>query len=176
MWTHVWTALGLFKYFLSLKNAFDAASTLATCAVVIIVYVPNAISDARFIRLVLSLRLLRLLRLLNLSSQVRFVASTFVTALPDASKLLQMLFVFFYLYSNLGCVIFGGLINLDPTRTEAARLENSAFGQANYYANNFNDLASGMVTCFELMIINNWFVPRTHTVHALFTACVHSSH
>ena len=25
-------------------------------------------------------------------------------------------------------------------------------------ANNFNDLASGIVTCFELLVVNNWYV------------------
>jgi len=27
-----------------------------------------------------------------------------------------------------------------------------------YYYNNFNDVASGMVTLFELLIVNNWQV------------------
>ena len=33
-----------------------------------------------------------------------------------------------------------------------------ACAQANYYANNFNDLASGLVVCFELLVVNNWFI------------------
>ena len=37
-------------------------------------------------------------------------------------------------------------------------MANSSFGLADYYPNNFNDVASGIVTLFELLIVNNWFV------------------
>ncbi|KAL3904470.1 MAG: hypothetical protein SGPRY_011271, partial [Prymnesium sp.] len=37
-------------------------------------------------------------------------------------------------------------------------LANSTFGTSGYYPNNFNDLASGVVTLFELLVVNNWFV------------------
>ena len=36
--------------------------------------------------------------------------------------------------------------------------ERPSLRQANYYANNFNDLTSGFVTCFELLLVNNWFI------------------
>lgn len=39
-----------------------------------------------------------------------------------------------------------------------AQLSNTTFGASDYYVNNFNDLGSGFVTCFELLILNNWFV------------------
>ena len=151
-------ANGTHAYFRSLKNTFDAASSVATFAVVLVVYFPNAISDARFIRLVLLLRLLRLLRLLHWSPQVRFVASTFVAVLPDANRLLKLLFVLLYFFSALGMAIFGGAINLDPARSEAQILAKTDYFAADYLANNFNDLASGVVTCFELLLVNNWFV------------------
>jgi hypothetical protein len=89
------------------------------------------------------------------------------------------------LFSAVGMQAFGGLINYGPQR---AALEKSTFGSSNeraqspnhasvglctissadrallcappsqYYANNFNDLASGMVVCFELLVVNNWFI------------------
>ena len=34
----------------------------------------------------------------------------------------------------------------------------TAYGAAGYYANSFNDMGSAWVTCFELLIVNNWFV------------------
>jgi two pore calcium channel protein len=166
-------------YFRSLKNVFDMLSTLATSVVVVVVYVPNAlssncplfppaslhtppsrsqvpnaVSDARFIRIVLLLRLLRLLRLLSWSPHVRFVASTFVAVLPDARAILMLLFVLLYAFSALGLELFGGMINHDTARPQAALLANTSFAEANYYANNFNDLASGVVTCFELLLLN----------------------
>lgn len=48
-----------------------------------------------------------------------------------------------------------------PTPAEEVllhRLQNSSYAQAGYAANNFNDLGSGFVTLFELLVVNNWFV------------------
>ena len=54
----------------------------------------------------------------------------------------------FYVYAQLGIVIFGGRI-----RTDVA-------GQPNveYALNNFNDFGSALVTLFELLVVNNWNV------------------
>jgi len=72
-----------------------------------------------------------------------------------AFKLVQLLLIMQLLFSAVGMQAFGGLINYGPQR---AALEKSTFGSSNYYANNFNDLASGMVVCFELLVVNNWFI------------------
>jgi two pore calcium channel protein 2 len=32
----------------------------------------------------------------------------------------------------------------------------SCYAQDNYWANNFNDFASSLVTLFELLMVNNW--------------------
>lgn len=69
-----------------------------------------------------------------------------------------MLFCMLYAFGALGVFCFGGLVNTDPQRGEYERLQASSFGEADYYPNNFNDLASGFVTCFELLIVNNWMV------------------
>jgi len=66
------------------------------------------------------------------------------------------LFFVFYLYSTMGVQMFGGRI-----RTSNTGLEESDFGTAGtvgYWANNFNDFASGVVVLFELMVVNNWYV------------------
>lgn len=61
-----------------------------------------------------------------------------------------MLGVVMALYGVLGMQVFGGkLIVGDP------RLARIAYGQANYYSNNFNDFASALTTLFELLIVNN---------------------
>jgi hypothetical protein len=62
--------------------------------------------------------------------------------------------------------IFGGIITIDRTSglvitpEQALALADSDFGQSNYYANSFNDLPSGFVTLFELLVVNNWQVRR----------------
>ena len=75
--------------------------------------------------------------------------------LPAAGKLLKVLFVTMFVFSTFGCQLFGGLINYGP---QYANLSATPFGEANYYANNFNDISSGFVVCFELLVVNNWFI------------------
>ena len=43
-------------------------------------------------------------------------------------------------------------------RKHSAVLKDSDFANANYFALNFNDFVSGMVTLFVLMVVNNWMV------------------
>jgi len=63
-----------------------------------------------------------------------------------------------YTFAVAGVQIFGGVINTDPSSPYADAVAATDFGQLDYYANNFNDMASGMVTLFELLVVNNWFV------------------
>lgn len=151
-------AYGWEEYWRSYKNGFDALVTVTSLVVTVIVFVPNSINDSRIIRYVLALRLLRLLRLMGSVRQVRFISATFVSMLPAAGQVACLLFVLMYIFSALGMQLFGGLINRDPTQPQAALLANSSFGESDYYANNFNDMFSGFVLCFEILVLNNWTV------------------
>lgn len=54
------------------------------------------------------------------------------------------------LYAELGTQIYGGkLVVGDP------RLAGIAYGQLNYFSNNFNDFASALTTLLELFFVNN---------------------
>lgn len=57
----------------------------------------------------------------------------------------------YYIFSVLGMEIFGGKINKDLTPALA-----NAGISSTYIFNSFNDFGSGLVTLFELMIVNNW--------------------
>jgi len=120
------------------------------------VYYPNNYQNVNLIRLATLFRLLRLLRIFKHVPQFQRIFVTFIRMLPAASKLFLVLFVVMYTFALLGMQIFGGLIT-----TEGANfiiLQNTTFGQSGYYANNFNDMPSGFVTLFELIVVNNWFV------------------
>jgi len=146
--------LGFYEYVRSLKNCLDAFVSLTAVVVTALVYLPNSFSDSRYIRYVLALRLVRLLRLLGVVPQVRAVSSTFVHMLPAASDLLKVLCALIFTYAALGVYLFGGLVQSEPPRPSSQ----SDFGTLGYYPNNFNDMGSACVTCFELLIVNNWFV------------------
>ena len=50
--------------------------------------------------------------------------------------------------------MFGGLINQDPTAPGWTALSATDFAHNQYWPNNFNDLASGLVTLFELLVVS----------------------
>ena len=55
--------------------------------------------------------------------------------------------------SQIAIPAFGGKVY-----EGAPGLNGTSFAQSNYYCNNFNDAGSAMVTLFELLVVNNWFV------------------
>uniref|UniRef100_A0A7R9ZM34 Ion transport domain-containing protein n=1 Tax=Craspedostauros australis TaxID=1486917 RepID=A0A7R9ZM34_9STRA len=52
--------------------------------------------------------------------------------------------------------MFGGIITRDPNNPHSERLEGTDFANTQYWANNFNDMMSGMNVLFNLLVINNW--------------------
>ena len=59
----------------------------------------------------------------------------------------------FYFFSIVGGIIFGGTVDSDLPQI----LANDGISTI-YIYNNFNDFGSGIITLFELMIVNNWQV------------------
>eukprot|EP00964_Phaeocystis_antarctica_P120964 scaffold84692_cov66-Phaeocystis_antarctica.AAC.3 len=124
---------------------------------------PNGFDNGAAVRAVLSLRLFRLLRLLRKVHAFNVIASTFFRLLPAATTLLKTSGLLMFVFSSLGLQLFGGLITTDtsgalvPAELVEALAE-SDFGTNGYYANSFNDLPSGILTLFELSVVNNWFV------------------
>jgi len=103
-------------------------------------------------RAVYCLRALRMLRLLASVERFNAIFRHFVRLLPAFSALFGALWALFYVYAQLGIVIFGGRI-----RTDVAGQPNVA-GSPTYALNNFNDFGSALVTLFELLVVNNWNV------------------
>jgi len=149
---------GFSRYWEHPKNKFDFSVTITTGVVTLYVFLPNAYNNPELIRAVAAIRALRVLRLIRVVPGCKVVVHTFVRTLPDAFAICKVLFCAMYLFSVLGLQIFGGVITTDPNSPYAAKLADSDFGKAGYYANNFNDMPSGMVTLFELLVVNNWFV------------------
>ena len=112
------------------------------------------------LKVLLLVRFSRVLRLLASIKRFETIFSTFMTLLPKFSTLIMMVVTIFYLYAAIGMGLFGGQVYagnpiLMANSTDAG---GAAFGGADYYPNNFNDFASALVTLFELMIVNNWFI------------------
>ena len=77
-------------------------------------------------------------------SQFQTIGRTFILILPKAANLLLVLVCVMYLFSAVGMACFGGLINTDPDSPwPSDKLVGTAFEDALYYPNNFNDMLSG---------------------------------
>jgi hypothetical protein len=81
--------------------------------------------------------------------------------LPGFSTLFLMMFTMLYLFAVVGIQCFGGVVShrnpvLAMNSTDPDIQAFVTGGGVGYWANNFNDLPSAVVTLFELMVVNNW--------------------
>jgi hypothetical protein len=71
---------------------------------------------------------------------------------PTFWQMFLVLFCVYYIFAIIGQYLFGGKIfTTNPV------LQNTNFSSAGFWPLNFNDLPSGFVTLFALMIVNNWY-------------------
>lgn len=142
---------GFWRYWRQVKHRFDFVITL------VMAIAAFCLGNPAFAKYVAILRIFRLLRLLLHVQAYETIVETFGQMLPKSVKVIKVLVCFLYLFSVLGIQLFGGLISTDPQSPFFAKVDESSFGEAGFYPNNFNDMPSAVVTLFELLIVNNWF-------------------
>eukprot|EP01032_Pedospumella_encystans_P016984 gene16984-19355_t len=80
------------------------------------------------------------------------------------SFLLLVLVVMMYAFSGIGVLLFGGVIS--RTGPGSGNVANSDYGEGEYYPLNFNDMPSGIVTMFTLLMVNNMHITTSGFVAA----------
>eukprot|EP00928_Gymnodinium_smaydae_P021766 TRINITY_DN18527_c0_g1_i2.p1 TRINITY_DN18527_c0_g1~~TRINITY_DN18527_c0_g1_i2.p1 ORF type:complete len:670 (-),score=89.44 TRINITY_DN18527_c0_g1_i2:163-2172(-) len=145
-------------YIGDVKNAFDFMVTVLTDVVTLIILLPNEYSNYNIIKIVAAFRLLRIVRLLLVVERYRVIMATFVAMMPMAATVFKSALCTMYLFGVLGVQLFGGVINKDPDSAYFESVKDTDFAAAGYWENNFNDMPSALVTLFELIVVNNWFV------------------
>jgi len=70
--------------------------------------------------------------------------------MPFTKSLGSVLFICFYSFAVIGTHLWGGMVDDKVNDTFPADIPQD------YILNNFNDMMSGMITLFELLIVNNW--------------------
>jgi len=148
--------LGWKKYCASPGNLYDGTITVTAILATLYVYYPNSYSNSNLIRLVMMSRVLRLLRLFNALPSFKLIIVTIEHVLPSIKKIFGMILFVMYIFSCIGGRLFGGLISRDPNNPVSSRLDGTDFEANEYWANNFNDMASGMNVLFNLLVVNNW--------------------
>ncbi|KAF0709363.1 Aste57867_5953 [Aphanomyces stellatus] len=152
------TTRGIRDYVHYGRNRFDAVITIASISVDIYAYIPNSYNDHTFVKLLMMVRMLRLLRLLTSIERFRVVLATAWAMVPIGKNLLLVMFCNMNIFALVGLQLFGGKISPGRLRTDPLFVNSSYAAAAGYAANNFNDVPSGMVTLFELLVVNNWYV------------------
>lgn len=133
------------------RNMFDFSITVLAVFSSAVVYYPNDYSDSRLIRMILTARVLRLMRLLTALKPFQLIGLISAEILPAASSVILVLFLILYFFAALGMQLYGGLITRDPSNPISHLLLNTDFSDSDYWANNFNDMISGMNVSFSLM-------------------------
>jgi len=151
------TVEGWKRYSESMRNMFDFFITLLAVLATAYVYYPNAYSDSRLIQFILMARVLRLGRLLVAIKAFQMFGTISVDIIPAASSVFMILVFILYFFASMGMFLYGGLITRDPANPLSyTLLEADDFVDNNYWANNFNDMFSGMNVLFNLLVVNNW--------------------
>ena len=148
--------LGWKKYSSSVRNWFDGFITVMSVGAMLLVYIPNGYGNSHLIRFVVMARVIRVFRLFMVIKPFQDMSNTFLGVLPAAGRVALLLFCVVYTFSAIGMHIFGGRLTRDPNNQLSANLEDTDYANNFYWANNFNDLLSGMNVCFNLLVINNW--------------------
>ena len=138
------------------RNMFDFYLTMSALAATAYVYYPNEYSDSRLIRFIVMARVLRLVRLVLALKEFRVIGTIAVEILPGVINVILLLFLLMYFFSALGMTLYGGMITRDPSNPLSMAVLGTDFSDNDYWANNFNDMMSGMNVLFNLLVVNNW--------------------
>jgi two pore calcium channel protein len=144
------------RYKESTRNMFDFVVTVAAVASTAYVYYPNSYSDSRLVRFVVMARVLRLGRLMMVVPAFQLIGTITAEILPAAVDVIMLLFFLMYWFAAMGLILYGGLITRDPKNPLSQVILGNDFSENDYWANNFNDMMSGMNVLFNLLVVNNW--------------------
>jgi len=104
-------------------------------------------------RAVILLHMARALRLFVYIGPLQKLFVIIKQLIPTFWQVLMILLVVYYIFAVIGQWAFGGLIY-----TTNPALANTNFSQGLYWSLTFNDVVSGMVTLFLVMLVNNWYM------------------
>jgi hypothetical protein len=136
------------------RNVFDFSITVLAVVSTVIVYYPNSFNDSRIIRMIILARVLRLVRLLMAMKRFQLIGKISAEILPAATNTLLVLFCLMYFFAALGMQLYGGFITRDPDNAMAFLVLNTDFSENDYWANNFNDMISGMNVSISVPVLS----------------------
>jgi two pore calcium channel protein len=135
--------------FFSVYPLFIATLLRIVCAIF-----TRRTSPSHFLlKAIVLLHIIRILRVIVYVPALNYLARFLVKLAPTYYRMGMLLLLIFYLYTTLGLHFFGGLLYAGNPA-----LAGSDYASSNYFAFHFNDFNTGMVTLFNLMMLNSWNV------------------
>lgn len=105
------------------------------------------------LELIIIVRCSKLATLMYEIKTFRIIMETISNLATPFFNLTMMLLFMAYFFAIWGMYLFGGLnYKGNPILDQLSAVPH------NYYLNNFNDLPSSMLTLFNLLIVNNWWM------------------
>jgi len=146
------------KYSEQPRNMFDFFVTISAIFATAYVYYPNQYNNSILIRYVVMARVVRLVRLLLAFPAFQELGLVAGEILPAAKNVMVLLFFCTYAFATVGGILFGGMITRDPSNSLSFVILENDFSDSEYWANNFNDMASAVNVLFNLLVVNNFQV------------------
>eukprot|EP01006_Ploeotia_vitrea_P039776 TRINITY_DN66376_c5_g1_i2.p1 TRINITY_DN66376_c5_g1~~TRINITY_DN66376_c5_g1_i2.p1 ORF type:complete len:829 (-),score=434.81 TRINITY_DN66376_c5_g1_i2:379-2865(-) len=105
-------------------------------------------------------RMIRMVRILRTLKRFKPIFVTLAQVVPALAGLFGVLFCVYYSFAIVGMETLSGKITYEKQAelTDLFTRERLVYAADNYWENNFNDLTHSLVTLWELMIVNNWYI------------------
>ncbi|XP_054977630.1 two pore channel protein 2-like [Sorex araneus] len=160
------------RAYLGRKKFWNWFDTLIIVAALLATVANTFIQSARkynsqqILDIVLILRVLRLLRVIVSIQRFRVIVTTLINIGPTMLTFGGLVSVVYYVFAIIGMEMFHGKVRfLGPNLTIPGALlcgnpalKDSEFARNGYCKNNFNDLATALVTLLELTVVNQWHI------------------
>jgi two pore calcium channel protein len=145
--------MGFKNYARHFANKFEILLNTLALFFWIFILLPNDYRETYGLILILCIRSFRIVKLLSRIEEYNIILKTFLGLLPAYGRIMGVFLFMFYIFSEVGQYLFGGL-----AFEENEEIQNNPAIPPLYIYMNFNDFGSGLVTLFQLLVVNNWFV------------------
>ncbi len=165
---------GIRGYFRNIGNIYEGGVTLLLVILETLVFVFSKEAQRMetdfntvfhrydtVIRIMNILIIFRLLRIVAHVKSLRILISIVMDLFKNLSGFAGLMVIIYYIFALLGMELFLDVDGPSSTKTPDGKDWGDKCGtydNLHYYANNFHDFASSIVTLWDVMVVNNWFV------------------
>ena len=155
--------LGFRGYFRSYGNIYEGVLTFVLVVLEILVLTFYMDSSSVFhydtvIRLMNIVIVFRLLRIVAHVKSLRILINIIVDLFKNLSGFAGLMVIMYYLFAVLGMILFPDVDGASEKGGGSWSNECGTYDNLSYFANNFQDFAASLVTLWDIMVVNNWFV------------------